>query len=274
MEAPNPSTGRFGVWHPVEKHQLDLLANAIDSLEEALVKYRDGVENRNVKSFKFAVLHFSHFAELLLKHYVASQHPFLIYRDPFAKSLQGRQTIALHDAVNFIRNEGKDLDAQFVSDLEWLKRLRNEIEHYRFEMEILQVRMAMGRLARATEKFIAEYCGFKLFEQLGWGRFGDFIELKDDYEQRLIEAKAHAKSCVSEDGTLSSCFFCGNSGTAYESEDGYQCAYCEELDPFVVCIECSSPVRFTEARDWDAVRDRWMCEHCYERVNYEMDHRD
>lgn len=37
-----------------------------------------------------AILHFSHFMELILKYYVTQAHPLLIYKNPFAKSLGER----------------------------------------------------------------------------------------------------------------------------------------------------------------------------------------
>jgi hypothetical protein len=49
------------------KHQLDLKENAVDSFNEALTKYREGLSG-NAKAFKFAILHLSHSLELLFKY--------------------------------------------------------------------------------------------------------------------------------------------------------------------------------------------------------------
>lgn len=55
--------------------ELDLLENAIDSLNEALAKYQDGLDG-NEKAYKFCVQHLSHFLELVLKYYVTQSHLF------------------------------------------------------------------------------------------------------------------------------------------------------------------------------------------------------
>lgn len=88
------------------KHKLDILDNAISSLREALLKYEEGSSN-NLSAYKFAILHFSHFLELLFKHYVTLSHPLLIYKNPFSKNISKENTIGLWEAVQFLRNEGK-----------------------------------------------------------------------------------------------------------------------------------------------------------------------
>lgn len=58
--------------------ELDLLDNAIDSLNEALSKYQQGKKG-DTKAYKFCIQHLSHFFELILKFYVTQSHPLLIY---------------------------------------------------------------------------------------------------------------------------------------------------------------------------------------------------
>lgn len=87
-------------------HKLDLQENAVDSFNEALTKYWQGLVGDH-KAFKFAILHLSHSLELLFKYYVSKAHPLLIYRNPFAKDLKkDNSTIGLWDAVHFLANEG------------------------------------------------------------------------------------------------------------------------------------------------------------------------
>ncbi|MGD1473691.1 hypothetical protein ACP6H4_26250 [Vibrio harveyi] len=49
----------------MSEHKLDLLDNAVDSLEEALVKFEEG-EAGETKAYKFAVLHMAHFLDFYL----------------------------------------------------------------------------------------------------------------------------------------------------------------------------------------------------------------
>src|SRR5687768_8020997 len=101
------------------KHEFDLFDNAIDSLAEALSKYEEGT-NGDPKAYKFAVLHMSHFVELIFKYHLAQKHPLLIYKDPFSRNVDKTRTITLWEAVNFIENESADtLTTGFRTDLEW-----------------------------------------------------------------------------------------------------------------------------------------------------------
>ena len=139
-------------------HELDLLDNALDSLAEALVKYKEGREDQNPKAYKFAVLHMSHFVELIFKYHLAEKHPLLIYTNPFAPKVDKNKTIGLWEAVNFINNEKSDaLSQDFKTDLEWLKKLRNQIEHHKFVMDVDEVKTTIGRLFRSLMEFLEEY---------------------------------------------------------------------------------------------------------------------
>lgn len=125
-------------------HELDLLENAVDSLAEALAKFKDG-DNGEPKAYKFAVLHMAHFVELVFKHHIASKHALLIYKDPFAAKVDKNKTITLWDAINFINNEAADtVSPTLRKDLEWLKRLRNEIEHHNFGWRFQRSEQRLG----------------------------------------------------------------------------------------------------------------------------------
>lgn len=87
-------------------HKLDLLGNAMDSLEEALKKFQEGDEG-DQKAYKFCVLHMAHFIELIFKHHITEKHPLLIYANPFAAKIDPAtaKTIGLWEAVNFIKTK-------------------------------------------------------------------------------------------------------------------------------------------------------------------------
>ena len=100
------------------KHKLDLLGNAVDSLNQGLKLYIEGRDG-TVGAYKFAVLHLSHYLELLFKHAVAEEHRLLIYKKPDSKSLSTEATIGLWGALNILRNVGHSFDEQLLKDLKW-----------------------------------------------------------------------------------------------------------------------------------------------------------
>lgn len=138
-------------------HELDLLESALDSLSEALSKFEDG-ECGESKSYKFAVLHMAHLLELIFKYHVASKHKLLIYKDPFSQKLNEDKAIGLWECVNFINNENSNtISPDLKKDLEWIKKLRNSIEHHKFTMDVAEVRFTFGRLFRSVMEFLNEH---------------------------------------------------------------------------------------------------------------------
>lgn len=174
-------------------HQLDLLENAIDSLNEALVKYEQSKAG-DVKSYKFCVLHLSHFLELVLKHYVTLSHPLLLYKNPFAKGFDREsQTIGIQEATNFLKNEGRNLPESFLEDLYWLKRLRNHIEHHKFDMDIAQVEASIGRLISAFVKFDQAHENIGLDDYVDIKQYDLFLKLANNYVLDLKKAESEVE---------------------------------------------------------------------------------
>ena len=169
-------------------HTLDLLENALDSLAEARAKFEAG-DAGDQKAYKFAVLQMAHFVELIFKHHIASKHSLLIYKDPFSKSVDKNKTITLWDAINFINNENSDaISIDLRSDLEWLKRLRNEIEHHKFTMDVAQVRTTLGRLFRSVIDFRKRFTAIDVEATIPTETLATFKVLSDEYERELQAA--------------------------------------------------------------------------------------
>lgn len=169
-------------------HELDLLENALDSLSEALSKFEDG-EGGERKEYKFAVLHMANFIELVFKQHIASKHPLLIYKDPFSKKLDRNKTIGLWESINLIGNEGPaKVSQELRKDLEWLKRLRNEIEHHKFTMDVPQVRSTIGRLFRSVMEFLDEHAGLDIEEHIPEYAKETFKILSNEYELSIRSA--------------------------------------------------------------------------------------
>jgi hypothetical protein len=249
------------------KHKLDLRENAIDSFNEALSKYREGLSG-NRAAFKFAILHLAHSLELLFKYYVSKSHPLLIYKNPFSKNIVKEQTIGLWDAVQFLANEGHTLDKPFYADLEWLKKLRNDIEHYAFDMDVPDVRKAMGRLVQAIREYHYDIGGEDIEEFVSKANLDLFNELADENKRDLANARTDAKE-LTEDGDIHDCKFCGHDDTAAMIKNRVVCQYCKEVDHMIDCCICGSPSRRSEAIVWNDDHEGhtdYACEPCDDRI--------
>jgi hypothetical protein len=207
------------------KFTLDIKSNAIDSFNEALAKYEEGV-NGDIKSFKFAISHLSHSVELVLKMYLQKINEKLIYTKCYkevekrakrdkssllhaAQSLTEEHydfdkllnkhpnphTVTVDQVLNIAKSERcgvtgvNFVDQEFLDDIAWMKGLRNSIEHYEFEYTAKEVRMCTGRLVRALDEFTDIFSLFKLEDEIGKEKYHVFEELVDEYEHALREAK-------------------------------------------------------------------------------------
>lgn len=251
------------------KHKLDLRENAVDSFNESLTKYREGLAG-NVKAFKFAILHLSHSLELLFKYYVSKSHPLLIYKNPFSKTIHKDATIGLWDAIQFLANEGRPLDKTFLADLEWLKKLRNDIEHYAFDMDVPTVRQTMGRLVQAINEFHQDVGDESIDEFVSKQNLPLFNELADEYERDLGNARADAKE-QTQDGGVYECKFCGHEGTAAMIDKAVVCLYCKETYSLIRCCICGADERKSDAILWNDEEDGftdYACAACDSRIRH------
>lgn len=247
---------------------LDLLENAADSLNEALRRVRDAT-HANPRPYKFAVLHFTHAIELLFKHHVAQAHPLLIYRNPFSKNLAKESTIGLWDAVQFFKNEQRELTEETVADLKWIKDLRNNIEHFKFEMDPRAARLAIGRLIRALNEFHEENDFTDLATLIEADCRGTYEKLADEYKQRLFEAQRSA-DLVRGNDEPQTCFSCGSPKTMVRAGNKLKCHFCDDEIPLHECVRCTERYPEVLMRVWNDVNGpahrEWMCDFCYDHI--------
>lgn len=270
-------------------HKLDLLGNAMDSLEEALKKFQEGDEGDH-KAYKFCVLHMAHFIELIFKHHITEKHPLLIYANPFAAKIDPAttKTIGLWEAVNFINNEDKDAVAgDFRKDLEWLKKLRNDIEHHKFEMDVPTARIVIGRLFRSVLEFL-DYSGVVDVEkQMPEQTKSIFSVLSDEYRFKLHDALKNADDLEGAnpidpmdpeaDPVRMDCEACGNYTMVANkgSGTGYRCTFCENEDGDDLpakCTICGAKMTFGDLENWsDEHGVEYRCYYCSGRYAADRD---
>lgn len=255
--------------------ELDLIDNAIDSLNEALAKYQEGKVDD--KAYKFCVQHLAHFFELILKYYVTQSHPLLIYKNPFSKEINSdSQTIGLHEAINFLKNEGHNISEKFETDIKWLKKLRNNIEHHKFSMNVEEVEDTIGRLMSAVVEFDEAHKTIDLSSYISKDQYDLFHELANTYEGRLKKAIQIAEE---SDGIIYHCYECDHETLIFneDSETGYECAFCGNTyseDIEVDCGICGAqwPIGQMKYLDWsDSDHYEYYCPYCLHDPAYRKD---
>jgi len=253
------------------RHKLDLRGNALDSLNEGLRRYEDG-HSGEVRAYKFAVLHTAHAMELLLKFAVASEHPLLIYRNPSSSKGPPDRTIGLRESIQVLRNAGHTLDEALVADLEWLRRLRNDIEHYEFDLDVLKVRASLGRILRSSTGLMRALGLSSLRDDIDQDCRHLFDRLQDEYAEKLANARADAERLSDEEegghGTAQ-CSWCGERGTAYIREMTQTCLFCGEEEELRRCVVCDGVYPDSDCVLWnDEVPSEpdHLCTYCEQNI--------
>ena len=298
------------------EYELDIKDNALDSFNEALDKFELG-EAGDLRHYKFAILHLSHFLELILKLYILSVDESLIFRKCFRhiEKRSKKEKINLLEAYELIAKEVFDLstlisgashphtitldqalefakcerckktgvnfvDVDFCNDIEWIKGLRNNIEHYQFKLPPKEVRLCMGRLTRGVVEFLDIFSLFDLESEVGKTKYHVFEVLADEYAQLLKEAEREVQEKEDEtfrgvrhkhyvfiDWNVYECPECSNN-TMIPNEDsstGYKCTFCsnEESDELEVPCDCCGAMETIEEMAVWPMDDGTVENRCY-----------
>ena len=143
--------------------------------------------------------------------------------------------------------------------MKWLKELRNDIEHYKFSMNVTQVQETIGRLMQAIVNFNNLHSELNLHEHIDDEPCRLFKELGFTYEEQLKEALqkvedarenayqgVRPKEMEHVNFNVYICDDCGHETmvTNEDSDTGYRCTFCGEEDSEsieVPCDHCGMP---------------------------------
>jgi hypothetical protein len=299
-------------------YKVEIKENALDSFNEALAKYEQG-EQGKPRAYKFAILHMAHFLELVLKMYVQSLDENLIFLPCFrglekkAKEFQKENllevfnelyaedgipfnpngfkylnTITVDDAIKLVKNERCQktnnlfVDQEFINDIQWLKELRNNIEHFKFEITPRDVRLCLGRLVWQAEVFAEIFNLFDLAKEVEKESSELYHALIDEYLHERREAKVEVTEQEREafrgirpkhhqfvNWNVFKCPEC-NENTLIPNPDsgtGYRCTYCknEDSDEIEVACDCCGALNPNSEMDQWPTEDagfEWRCHFC------------
>jgi len=269
-----------------QKYALNLMQNALDSLNEGLTQYKAFAQGR-LRASKFAVLHFSHYLELLLKHCVAELDEDAIW-------VSDTKTIGAYEALRYLIEDGVAIPSTFKSDFEWFKKLRNNVEHFEFTLEASELRQTIARLLYDAD-VIRNACSVRIDfpTALENDNVELFAELSNEYAARLKvayqkvkEAKAQAfrgvrpKFMDQVEFHIVECNDCGQETfiTNPSSPTGFQCEFCgaQHSDAMPMdCTLCGMPWTredLTFVESWtDDGHSEYACPRCLHHPDYVKD---
>lgn len=268
------------------KHKLTLLDNAVDSLNESLWLVKSA-ESHGIRRYKFAILNFCHFTELLFKHFAAELEPSkIIY-----KTKKGdEKSITLWQALEILEDNGQQIDDDLKDQLEWIRKVRNDIEHYQFEFSINDVELFIGRILSAVLRYSERYSDLELIWHVDDSLKETMLNLANEYQDKLSVALAIVKEqedldgseCLSNGGIETywrkyQCPECGHDTliTNSNSTTGYKCVFCGNTDSDEMEHVCDSCETFWPKQDlkyFDYTNNgdyRHMCPVCLHHPDYE-----
>lgn len=167
-----------------EELEIGLRENLVDSLTEALAKYQQAAAG-NTRANKFCILHFMHFSELYLKYYVSKDDINVIFEKNRGRNSGKQKTIGIHHAIKIMKKDANKYPPFLFDDLTWAKDLRNEIEHYKFKMDLVRWESTIGRLAKNIQQLNRDYGDIDFKQDLEKDKFELFNKIATKYDDKL-----------------------------------------------------------------------------------------
>lgn len=151
--------------------------NAVDSLRIGMEFF---LKDTSYSSRKHAILTVFHAIELLLKERLAQTNPILIYRNIDSKITEDAQTVGVREALTRLENLGLGIPADERKTIESIQRIRNRIEHHRYDHSEGED----DAIIAASLKFILYFVEFVLERRLDGHIDGKVLR---DINSRVIE---------------------------------------------------------------------------------------
>ena len=254
--------------------ELSLLDNAIDFILRAVksAMLDDQLE------WKYAVLHLAAGIELLLKARLSEVHWSLIFAnvDKATKgSLQAGKfrSVGVESAMSRLRNIAEvQFDDKTLTDLEYIRNLRNRIQHFGFAMSIDQTKSVMARGLHFAKSFLEKELGSALVDKnkdildgiyvqlSGFDEFVDIrigqIEHRLNTTQVLIECAFCLQKTLEVGGQIGHCHFCNSDLTFSDLRSFHSKITVSD------CHECGADSSIVFLPHRDGNEGRWNCSKC------------
>jgi len=222
--------------------KFDLIENAKDSLRHA-IEHLTNIDGVQAGDLKRSIRDVAHVIELLLKERLRRIHPAFIWQniDKYPSSMAN--TVSTVGAVErLLKLAGISLNEDSKKTITSCKKLRDNIEHYEFELDLKEVKAIIGRML----SFIFDFskCHLNLDLEQEFRDDETWKELIEIYEFWEAHSKVLEKQLSSQNIPVCDCPSCG-AGT-FNVSDG-ECALCSHHEEQIECEGCKNLVWESEA---------------------------
>lgn len=212
------------VSHP-PKIQFDLLANARDSLRQAveLLAWKDiGADHARLKH---AITNAAHSIELLLKERLRKINPAFVWENVDKYPSLEARTVTVDAAISRLKNIGGiTFSEKDEKNLRSLRMTRNAIEHYEWRATEKEAKVIVGNALSFAFSFAVEHLGTDLADDFKhddtWRslieELGDFVRAHGARIEASLREKGEYPYCCDACGELTvpmrggSCELCGH----------------------------------------------------------------
>ena len=251
----------------------------IEIEDNALGSLKHGIEHfisyeKDPSDLKFALIHVFHSVELYLKARLAQDHPLLIFSKPECSISDEAHTVGFDTLVARLRNAQISLSKEDLECLDFIKRIRNAVEHHRIKANEEEVRNHIGKAARFLERFLKDQLSIVLQDELDAKIYKPLKEAIYTYKERLEEAKKKIQNYLPKHNddvfyTIESCPECWEDTIPMPSPASHEylayCFFCKNKFYYKSCDRCGRH-SFSSSKFTDRDDDIGMCEDCWEEM--------
>lgn len=231
--------------------RFDLIGNALDFLQSAADNLAAFETSSRPTDIKYGLLHLSAGIELLLKQRLTQEHWSLIFNDVNKASLTAYESanftsVASADCITRLRSIcGVDISSVHQKSLMGLRRLRNKVEHFGFQVS----REEGLSIATKTWSFALDFIEDQLLRGLdedktaGWKTVKErMLQVEQFVAQRWRDITPEIEAKEQAGILLVQCPSCLHGSLAIE-EDARGCLFCrftgtveEVLEAWMTCF--------------------------------------
>lgn len=194
------------------KIEFNLLANATDSIAQAIALIAWKYEPDDARRLKQAVVAIAHGVELLLKERLRRVHPVLIWENVDKFPNLSARTVTVDAALNrLVRIGGLYFIKDDIELIASLRDTRNAIEHYTWTTTKAEADRIVGQALEFAVYFAKTELNFEFF---GFGTH------KDGTFEDLLESNSHFAKAIQDRGKKTA---------SASDESKILCGYCHAL---------------------------------------------
>jgi hypothetical protein len=224
--------------------------NAVDSLRIGFEFFK---QDSSYSSHKHAILTIFHAIELFLKERLSQTNSILIYKNIDTRITDDSPTVGIKDILVRFENIGIQLPKDQLVAIERIQKIRNRIEHHRYDHNEEEDKLVIGEALKVVLYFVEFVLKNKLADDVGAQLFDEMQARVFEYNERRGLADLRLEGWMKTEwpkwdekvedtpeefsGTLD-CPVCGQSYFVVGYHDKPFCFHCNATIDGDVCGDC------------------------------------